>query len=156
LGFSFSANTDSLPSEMVETNEMARSYSEDLRRRVIAAIEGGLSTRAAARRFDIGESTAGAWHRLWRMPGDWRARKQGQPSGSKLDIHEAFILDLTETIKDISLAEVAERLHKEHGLSPCPATVWHFFSRRGITFKKNRSRLRAGPQGSRAGPGSLV
>ena len=135
---------------------MARSYSEDLRRRVIAAIEGGLSTRAAARRFDIGELTAGAWHRLWRRSGDCRARKQGQPSVSKLDAHEAFILDLTETIKDISLAEIAERLQEERGLSACPATIWHFFAKRQITFKKNRSRRRAGPRSSQAGAAGLV
>ncbi|MBX2805863.1 MAG: hypothetical protein KTR19_07820, partial [Hyphomicrobiales bacterium] len=45
---------------------MARSLSSDLRRRVIEAIEDGLSRRAAARRFSIGESTAGSWYRHWR------------------------------------------------------------------------------------------
>jgi len=40
-----------------------------------------------------------------------RACKWGQPSGSKLDVHEAFILN-TKTIRDISLAEMAERLHE--------------------------------------------
>ncbi|MGI8724084.1 MAG: IS630 transposase-related protein [Methyloceanibacter sp.] len=39
---------------------MARAYSLDLRRRVVDAIEGGLSTREAARRFAIGIATAGA------------------------------------------------------------------------------------------------
>ena len=124
---------------------MGRAFSNDLRRRVISAIENGLSTRAAARRFDIGESTAGAWHRLWRTTGDCRARKQGQPAGSKLDAHAAFILDLVEEIKDITLAEISNRLETERSVSSCPATVWHFFDKRAITFKKNRSRSRAGP-----------
>lgn len=42
---------------------MARAYSVDLRQRVIDAIEGGLSTREAARQFAIGIATAGSWHR---------------------------------------------------------------------------------------------
>src|SRR5215469_12989637 len=37
---------------------MARAYSGDLRVRVIGAVEGGLSARAAARRLGVGESTA--------------------------------------------------------------------------------------------------
>ncbi|CTQ63494.1 Transposase [Roseibium album] len=52
---------------------MARILSSDLRRRVIEAIEGGVSTRAAARRFSIGVSTAGSWHRHWRKTGSYEA-----------------------------------------------------------------------------------
>lgn len=115
---------------------MACSYSTDLRRRVIEAIEAGMSTRAAARRFSIGESTAGAWHRRWRESGEETARKRGQPGGSKLDPHEAFILSLVAARKDIALAEIAERLDAEHGVRVCPATIWYFFDRRAITFKK--------------------
>jgi transposase len=39
---------------------MGKPYSMDLRQRVVAAIEGGLSTRQAAARFAIGIATAGA------------------------------------------------------------------------------------------------
>lgn len=117
---------------------MARAYSLDLRRRVVDAIEGGLSTRAAARRFAIGIATAGAWHRLWRRTGNVRPGRQGQPEGSKLDPHEDFILGLVEAVKDISLAEITERLVEERGLTVCPATLWYFFDKRGITHKKRR------------------
>jgi len=37
---------------------MSKSYSLDLRERVVGFIAGGLSCRAAARRFDIAPSTA--------------------------------------------------------------------------------------------------
>ena len=56
---------------------MARAYSLDLRRRVVEAIDGGLSSREAARRFAIGIATAGSWHRLWRKTGDVRPGRQG-------------------------------------------------------------------------------
>jgi transposase len=117
---------------------MARAYSLDLRQRVVEAIKGGLSTRKAARRFAIGIATAGAWHRLWRRTGDVRPGRQGQPKGSKLDPHEDFILSLIEEVKDISLAEIAERLAEERGLTACPATIWYFFDKRRITHKKRR------------------
>jgi transposase len=121
---------------------MARAYSLDLRQRVVVAIEEGLSSHEAARRFAIGIATAGAWHRLWRRTGDVQPGRQGQPKRSKLDAHEAFVLDLIEREKDISLGEIAERLAEERGISACPATIWYFFDKRGITFKKRR-RMRA-------------
>ena len=89
---------------------MSRSYSTDLRIRVIEAISGGLSTRQAAARFGIGVSTAVTWYRRYRETGEVLARKQGQPGGSKLDAHAAFILALVRERPDISLAEIAERL----------------------------------------------
>ena len=117
---------------------MACAFSLDLRERVIAAIEDGMSTRAAARRFSIGISTAGAWYRRWRATGDARPGHQGQPSHSKLDAYEAFILGLVAEHKDIALHEIAERLEAEHGVRAAPSTVWHFFAKRGITYKKRR------------------
>ena len=122
---------------------MPRSYSTDLRVRVIEAISDGLSRRRAAARFGVGVSTAVKWYGRYRATGEVAARKQGQPGGSKLDAHEAFILALVEERPDISLAEIAQRLAETRAVSACPATVWYFLERRGISFKKNRARRRA-------------
>ncbi len=119
---------------------MSHSFSGDLRWRVIRAISEGLSTRQAAKRFRIGVSTAGAWYRRYRDHGETMARKQGQPAGSKLDAHEAFILGLVEETPDMALHEIGERLMAERRVSACPATVWRFFDKRGITFQKNGAR----------------
>ena len=121
---------------------MARALGADLRERVIEAVEGGLSTRAAARRFAVGESTAGAWHRRWRATGSVQPRRQGNQGGSQLDAHEAFLLDLVEETVDVTLAEIAERLEAEREVRVDPSTIWHFFRRRGVTYKK-RPRMRA-------------
>jgi len=120
---------------------MSHSFSADLRLRVLKVISEGLSTRKAARQFGIGVSTAGEWYRRYREHGETGARKKGQPPGSKLDVHEAFILDLVKKTPDVALHEIAERLASKHRLSVCKATVWHFFDKRGITFKK-RQRMR--------------
>ncbi len=118
---------------------MARAFGIDLRKRVIEAIEAGTSTREAARRFAIGESTAGAWHRAWRATGSLEPGRQGHPRGSKLDAHEAFILALVETPdRDITLAEIADALEAEHGVRVCVASVHGFFKKRRISYKKRR------------------
>lgn len=64
------------------------------------------------------------------------ARKQGQPSRSKLDAHEAFILGLIEDAPDITLAEIGERLTAERGVRAASSTVRLYLDRRGITFQK--------------------
>jgi transposase len=120
---------------------MGLPLSGDLRKRVIAAIEDGLSTRAAARRFSIGIATAGAWYRCYRRTGSVHPRKQGQPSRSKLDAHEAFILKLVAEQKDITLAEIAGQLQERRGVQACVGTIWKFFDKRGITYKKRQRML---------------
>lgn len=66
------------------------------------------------------------------------ARKQGQPSRSKLDPYEGFILGLIEDAPDMTLAEIAERLMSQHGVKVVGSTIWMFLDKRGITFKKRR------------------
>lgn len=90
---------------------MARPYGIDLRRRMVNAIEDGMSTRAAARRFAIGESTAGAWHRRWRETGSHKPGRQGNQGGSRLNACEDFLIALMGADdKDITLTELAEAL----------------------------------------------
>jgi len=117
---------------------MGWAYGIDLRQRVVDTIEAGLSHRQAAERFCVAVSTAGNWHRRWRATGSARPGKQGQPSRSKLDAYEAAILAMAEEDKDIALYEIADRLAEEHGVRAAPSTVWHFFAKRDITYKKRR------------------
>lgn len=136
---------------------MAKAYDRDLRLRVVAAVEAGASTAAAAERFGIGKATAGAWARLKRASGDIAPGKQGKPSRSKLDPHADFIFGLLDETIDISLAEIAARLQAERDVRVVPATIWYFFARRDWTFKKRRptpASKRAKTSPPRAQPGS--
>lgn len=135
---------------------MGKPLGVDLRRRVVAAIEGGLSTREAAERFSVSKAAAGAWAWLKRATGDVAPKPQGSPEGSILDVHEGFILGLIDKDRDITLVEIAERLEAAHGLRVVPSTIWYFLDRRGFTFKKNRARGRAAKSGRAAAPAGLV
>jgi transposase len=122
---------------------MTKPLSDDLRRRVIAAVDGGMSRRAAANRFGIAVSTAIKWVSAWRRTGSCRPRPQGGDRHShRIEAHAGAILALVEKTPDITLVEIAAHLESGHGLRVAQSTVWRFFDRRGITFKKNRARQR--------------
>jgi transposase len=118
---------------------MGFAYGIDLRERVVAAIEAGLTHRQAGERFCVAVSTAGNWHRLSRRNGSLAPAKQGKPSRSKLDPHEAEILLMIEDRKDIALYEIAEQLKDQHGVDVTPPTIWQFLAKRGMTFKKRQA-----------------
>ncbi len=79
---------------------MARAHSQDLRDRVLSATAEGSSARGAAERFGIGIKTAIEWVRRARETGERTARRQGQPKGSRLDEHEAFLRGLVDETDD--------------------------------------------------------
>jgi len=116
---------------------MARAYSSDLRVRVIRAVEGGFSARGAGRRLGIGESTATAWVGRWRRTGSAEAKSQKGRSRSPLKAHTAWLLALIGERADLTLEEIRELLG-ERGVGV--SSIWRFFDRHGISFKKNRAR----------------
>lgn len=115
---------------------MGKPFSQDLRERVVAAIEGGMSTRQAAARFSIGKATAGTWARLKRSQGDVQPAKQGKPKGSVLDRHADLILGALEEKPDTTLDELVERLAAERAVTVVRTAVWKFLDRRDMTHKK--------------------
>jgi transposase len=124
---------------------MAKPLSEDLRMRVIRAIDGGMSRRAAAERFGISPSSAVRFVREWRESGSMRAKPQGGDQRShRIEAHRDLILSAIEAKPDLTLEEIAEMLRSAVGASFAPSTVWRFLDRHAMTFKKNRTRRRAG------------
>ena len=115
---------------------MGHALSMDLRVRLLAAIEGGLSCRAAAARFGVAPSTAIRWHAQQRETGSVSPKPQGGDMRSRrVEQRSADILALWEARKDISLEELRIAL-AEAGLVVSVAGLHRFFSRRGMTRKK--------------------
>ena len=56
---------------------MAKPYSQDLRDRVIGAVDSGISARAASRLFGLSESTGIKWVARWRRTGSIGAKRIG-------------------------------------------------------------------------------
>ena len=124
---------------------MGKPLSMDLRSRLVTAVAGGLSRRAAAERFGVSAASAVRWVQAMQTTGTVAAKPQGGDMRShRVEAFGAVILDTIEAQKDISLVELAELLRADHGASFAASTVWRFLDRHGMTFKKNGTRRRAG------------
>jgi transposase len=117
---------------------MVQALSLDLRKRVVAAVAGGMSRRQAAERFGISAASAVRWCALVRETGEPRPKKQGGDRHShRIEAHASFILDAVERKSDITLVEI-QALLADIGVSVAVSTLWRFFNRRRITYKKSR------------------
>src|SRR5262249_36371472 len=134
---------------------MGKPYSNDLRERVVAAVEtGGLSRNQAARQFGVAISTAINWVN--------RQRKTGSVAPGKMGGHRPKLISgdhrqwLLERIKgrDFTLrglgAELADR-----GLKVDYRSVWEFVHTEKLSFKKKRGGWRARPPRRRAATGAV-
>jgi len=124
---------------------MSHAFSMDLRKRLVLAVDDGMTRRAAARRFGVSPSTAIRWVDQWRREGHVEPDRQGGDNRSqRMEAHADEVLGLIEETPDMTLAEIAKHLEETHGLRVAQSTVWRLLDRHGITFKKNRARQRTG------------
>ena len=118
---------------------MAQYLSEDLRIRVIEAVKGGATRRQAADRFCVSVSSAVRWVQEWRSTGrTLPLRRGGDRRSGRIERHGDFLLDKIEEVPDVTLSELRELLRQARGLSVATSTLWRFFERHGVTFKKRR------------------
>jgi transposase len=121
---------------------MAAPKSQDLRRRVIAAVEAGSSRRAAARRFQVGVKTAIEWVRQWHSQGKITPGKQGGDQRShRIEAHHDFLMACVSAEPDITLEELQERLWKQHSCWVGIGALSRFFQRHGYSHKKRAPTL---------------
>ena len=117
---------------------MPTSLSFDLRSRVLATIDGGLSCRQAAARFGVSASSAIRWAALRRAGGDARPKPQGGDRLShRTEAHAGLIRAALDEVPDITLSEVKERLAGQ-GAKVSVTALWRFCRRHKLTRKKRR------------------
>jgi transposase len=122
---------------------MAKPLSDDLRSRVIEAVEGGMSRRAAAARFGVSASSAVRWVAAWRGAGRVGAEPQGGDRRShRIEAFGATVLAAVAAQVGIAPVELATPRRGRHGARFAPSSVWRFLDRHGGTVKTNRARRR--------------
>jgi putative transposase len=130
---------------------MVKPYSQDLRERVIMAVEEGkLSRREAARRYRVSPSIAVKWLQQYRRYGRRKARPMGGGRRSVLKPVRDWLLRQISKEPDLTLQAVSRCLMKEKGIKADASMICRFFQAEKISFKKNRARRRAAPAGRRA------
>lgn len=118
---------------------MATALSVDLRFRVVAAVDDGTSRRQAAARFGVSYSSAIRWVRQARETGDITPKPQGGARReSVIDRHADLIMDWIDGEPDLTLSEIAAKLHEATGYRPPQSVVHEFFKRHGVTRKKRQ------------------
>jgi len=115
---------------------MTAPLSNDLRRRVVKAIEGGLSRRAAAAKFDISVASAVRWHQRFKRTGSIEPDAIGGDHHSyRAEAHAARILEWIDEQRDLTLEEIRNRLAKD-GHVFALSTIWRLLDRHDYTVKK--------------------
>ncbi len=114
---------------------MGRPYSNDLRERVVAAVEqGGMSRNQAATQFGVAISTAINWVKRFRQtasvaPGQMGGHKPRSISGAHREWLIARCRDRAFTLRGL----VAE-LGAERGLNVDYRSVWAFVHAEGLSY----------------------
>ena len=104
----------------------------------MAAIAAGASCRAAAARFGVSAASAIRWWALERETGSVAPKALGGDRRSeRIEAHAPLILGLVERAADITLKEIRAELAKA-GVPAGIGTLWRFFERRRMTWKKRR------------------
>lgn len=117
---------------------MAKPLSQDLRRRLVEAVEAGSSARAAAARFQVSPAAAVNIVRRARETGSTAPARIGGYRKPLLSGHEALLREMTTTRKGITLAEIRDELISR-GIKPGSlSTIWLTLRRLGLSHKKKR------------------
>ena len=127
---------------------MAKPYSEDLRARVVAAIEAGATRPEVAYQYSVSLSSVGRFVRLDRETGSVSAAKFGGYKEFALAGHEALVRQLVGKQPDITLAELVTQLAKKK-ITIGKSSVSRFLHHLKLSFKKKSAGHRAGSTGRR-------
>ena len=116
---------------------MPKPYSQDLRDRVIDAVERGeMSRRAAGRHYKVSESVAIKWLERIERHGSREPVGHGGHRASKLLPHRAFLEAARAEKPDVTLQALCDRLSAERGVKADTSMMSRFFRRIGVTVKK--------------------
>ena len=113
-----------------------RTYSMDLRLRVLAACDEGLDTADVADQFAVSPAWVRRVKQRRRETGETGPRMQSRRGPRPvLESHADELRRVVADEPDLTPAELGHRL----GVAVSPLTVWRMLRRLGLTFKKSRS-----------------
>ena len=114
-------------------------YSQDLRERVIAALESGKTQAEVAAQFDIHKSTLEKWWYRWRDTGSCEALPGNPGPKRKLKAAETIIRAEVKKHPDILLAELCERVAEAKGIQASESMMCRELRILNLPLKKSRS-----------------
>ena len=118
---------------------MGVAYSQDLRERVMAAVDGGLSVYSAAPMFRVSVSYIYKALGRRRATGDVTAHKLGGGPKPKLAAYDEALRAQLAQKADVTLIELQSWLANDHGAKVSVGCLWARVRHLGLTRKKSRS-----------------
>ena len=119
-----------------------RAYSQDLRERVLRAIERGDRPTEIARRYEVSRMWVYQVGRRLRLSGERTSHQIGGHRRSRVAHLQATLMDWIRLEPDLTLAQLCERLAQQ-GIQIKASALWHQLDKWGLSFKKNAARQRA-------------
>ena len=114
---------------------MGKPYSDDLRERVVAAIESGDTREEVAELYNMALSTVGGFIKRKRETGSVSPDKFGGYKTFSLEPHTDLVRELVAQQPDRTLAELRDRLAKEQ-VTVSQSAISRFLHHINLTFKK--------------------
>jgi transposase len=136
--------------------EGMKPLSEDLRRRIIAAREGGESPGEVHRRFGVSRSSEARLWRQYQQSGHFRPKQIGGYRRSRLSEHEPSLRDWIKQQPDLTIDELCQRCLAELKVAIGRTALWHRLERMGLSYKKNPARRRARTARRESSTGTLA
>ena len=130
---------------------MAQPLSNDLRKRIVKAVDDGQSRNATAKQYAVSISAVVKLMQRWSGTGSIAPAQQGKPPEFKLALHEARVRKLVAERPDITLAEMKARL-AQAGIKVSKSAIDRFLNHLDLGYKKNAARQRAGQAGRSGRP----
>jgi len=118
---------------------MGVAYSQDLRERVMAAVDGGLGVYSAAPMFRVSVSYIYKALSRRRATGDVTAHKSGGGPKSKLAAYDEALRAQVTRKADITLVELQTWLANDHAVKVSVGCLWARLRHLGLTLKKSRN-----------------
>lgn len=123
---------------------MVQALSNDLRKRIVEDVGGGLSRRGAARKYGVSPSFVVTLVRRYEESGCYKPLARGGDRRSYLNENSDFIAGLIEDNNAVTLMEIQARLQQAIGRIVHISILDRFIRRMGFRYKKNGTRLRTG------------
>lgn len=114
---------------------MPKAYSDDLRVRVVRAVDAGASRRSTAAKFEVSVSFVIRLLQQWRATGNAKVRGTGGRPRHKLEPHAELVARLLAAKRDITLNELRSALAGE-GVAASRSGLDRYLRACGLMRKK--------------------